>query len=154
MPSMTQEKTLDLRGETAESSPYTIEHWEPEDDAFWNSTGKRIANRNLVFSIFVEFLGFSVWQVWSAVAAQLPNVGYAFNVNQLFWLAALPGLSGATLRIPYGLAVSMFGGRNWTLVSAALLLIPATGLAFAVQSVDTPYWVFLIYTSPSPRDGL
>jgi NNP family nitrate/nitrite transporter-like MFS transporter len=144
MPTMTQEKSLDLRGETTESSPYTIEHWEPEDDAFWNSTGKRIANRNLVFSIFVEFLGFSVWQVWSAVAAQLPNVGYAFNVNQLFWLAALPGLSGATLRIPYGLAVSMFGGRNWTLVSAALLLIPATGLAFAVQSVDTPYWVFLM----------
>ena len=83
-------------------------------------------------------------RVRSAVAAQLPNVGYAFSVNQLFWLAALPGLSGATLRIPYGLAVSMFGGRNWTLVSAALLLIPATGLAFAVQSVDTPYWIFLV----------
>jgi NNP family nitrate/nitrite transporter-like MFS transporter len=144
MPTMIQEKEIDLSAEGTAPSPYTIEHWEPEDDVFWKTTGKRIATRNLIFSIFVEFLGFSVWQVWSAVSAQLPNVGYAFSVNELFWLAALPGLSGATLRIPYGLAVSMFGGRNWTLVSAALLLIPATGLAFAVQSLGTPYWVFLL----------
>jgi len=143
MPTMIQDKEIEFQGEANATSPYTIEHWEPENEEFWQSTGKKIAIRNLIFSIFVEFLGFSVWQVWSAVAAQLPNIGYAFNVNQLFWLAALPGLSGATLRIPYGLAVSMFGGRNWTLVSAALLLIPATGLAFAVQSPETPYWVFL-----------
>lgn len=146
MPSMTEEKTLPLsrRAGGSGTSPYTIEHWEPEDESFWQSIGKKIAARNLVFSIFVEFLGFSVWQVWSAVAAQLPNIGFAFDVNQLFWLAALPGLSGATLRIPYGLAVSWFGGRNWTLVSAALLLIPSTGLAMAVQNPATPYWVFLL----------
>ncbi len=143
MSTMIQEERLDLRDDLKSVSPYTIEHWEPEDDTFWNSTGRRVATRNLICSIFVEFLGFSVWQVWSAVAAQLPSIGYAFTVNQLFWLAALPGLSGATLRIPYGLAVSIFGGRNWTLVSAALLLIPATGLAFAVQNADTPYWLFL-----------
>ncbi len=145
MPSMTEEKTLTLsRGGPSFSSPYTIEHWEPEDGVFWEETGKKIASRNLAFSIFVEFLGFSVWQVWSAVAAQLPNVGFNFSVNRLFWLAALPGLSGATLRMPYGLAVSWFGGRNWTLVSAALLLIPSTGLALAVQDPATPYWVFML----------
>lgn len=146
MPSMTEEKTLPLTRRAGEpaASPYTIEHWEPEDEGFWEKTGKKIANRNLVFSIFVEFLGFSVWQVWSAVAAKLPNIGFNFDVNQLFWLAALPGLSGATLRIPYGLAVSIFGGRNWTLVSAALLLIPSTGLALAIQNPATPYWVFLL----------
>jgi NNP family nitrate/nitrite transporter-like MFS transporter len=144
MPSITEDKTLPLerRGSEAASS-YTLDHWEPEDEGFWKVRGWKIARRNLVFSIFVEFLGFSVWQVWSAVAAQLPSVGYAFSVNQLFWLAALPGLTGATLRIPYGLAVSWFGGRNWTLVSAALLLIPACGLAFAVQDPTTPYGVFL-----------
>jgi NNP family nitrate/nitrite transporter-like MFS transporter len=129
--------------EEVRESRYTITHWEPEDETFWQRTGKKIATRNLIFSIFVEFLGFSVWQVWSAVAAKLPAIGFAFDVNQLFWLAALPGLSGATLRIPYGFAVSKFGGRNFTLVSAALLLIPSTGLAIAVQNPATPYWLFL-----------
>lgn len=146
MPALTEEKKISLSKQNIEyvSSPYTIENWEPEDETFWEKTGKKIAGRNLAFSIFVEFLGFSVWQVWSAVAAQLPNVGFNFSVNQLFWLAALPGLSGATLRMPYGLAVSWFGGRNWTLVSAALLLIPSTGLALAVQNPATPYWAFLL----------
>jgi NNP family nitrate/nitrite transporter-like MFS transporter len=134
--------TFPVEGEARESR-YTISHWDPEDETFWQNTGKKIATRNLIFSIFVEFLGFSVWQVWSAVAAKLPAIGFSFDVNQLFWLAALPGLSGATLRIPYGFAVSMFGGRNWTLVSAALLLIPSTGLALAVQNPSTPYWLFL-----------
>jgi len=144
MPSMIEEKTIPLsRGAGQSADPYTIEHWEPEDEGFWEKTGKKIAARNLAFSIFVEFLGFSVWQVWSAVAAQLPNIGFNFNVNQLFWLAALPGLSGATLRLPYGLAVSIFGGRNFTLMSAALLLIPSTGLALAVQNPATPFSVFL-----------
>ena len=125
-------------------SKYTIRDWNPDDDGFWKTRGKRIATRNLVFSIFVEFLGFSVWQVWSAVAARLPAVGFTFDVNQLFWLAALPGLSGATLRIPYGLAVAIVGGRNWTLVSAALLLVPSVGLGLAVQNPATPYWAFLL----------
>src|SRR5579872_3544733 len=146
MPSLTEEKTLPLTKNAGESVPslYTIEHWAPEDESFWNSIGKKIAIRNLVFSIFAEFLGFSVWQVWSAMAAQLPNVGYAFTVNQLFWLAALPGLSGATLRIPYGLVVSIFGGRNWTFLSATLLLIPTVGLALAIQDPTTSYTTFLL----------
>ncbi len=143
MSTMIQDKKMELDASTSGSSPYTIDHWEPEDPAFWKTTGKKIATRNLVFSIFVEFLGFSVWQVWSAVAAQLPSVGYKFDVNQLFWLAAVPGLTGATLRIPYGLAVSIFGGRNWTLLSAALLLIPALGLSLAIQDPTTPFWLFL-----------
>jgi NNP family nitrate/nitrite transporter-like MFS transporter len=144
MPALTQEEIL-TKKKYAEKAPdpYLIEHWEPENESFWEKTGKAVARRNLIFSIFAEFLGFSVWQVFSVVAAKLPSVGYAFSLNQLFWLAALPGLSGATLRIPYGLAVSIFGGRNWTLVSAAMLLIPACGLAWALQDPATPYWVFL-----------
>src|SRR5437773_8036213 len=115
MPDLTEERALTVPKTagwifTPLADSPSIEHWEPEDEAFWETTGKKIAARNLVFSIFAELLGFSVWQVWSAVASQLPNVGYAFTVNQLFWLAALPGLSGATLRVPYSFAVSIFGG--------------------------------------------
>ena len=120
-----------------------IEEWNPEDQGFWAATGKAVATRNLVFSIFAEFLAFSVWQMWSAIATRLPEAGYAFDVNQLFWLAALPGLSGATLRVPYSFAVAKFGGRNWTLISTALLLIPAIGLGLALQSPATPYGWFL-----------
>jgi NNP family nitrate/nitrite transporter-like MFS transporter len=144
MPTLAQEKILAKSRPAERTDPALIEHWEPENETFWKSTGKAIARRNLIFSIFAEFLGFSVWQVFSVVAAQLPSVGYQFTLNQLFWLAAVPGLSGATLRIPYGLAVSRVGGRNWTLISAALLLIPAVGLAWALQEPSTPYWAFLL----------
>ncbi|MDP9353087.1 MAG: MFS transporter, partial [Chloroflexota bacterium] len=91
-----------------------IEARDPNDERFWESAGKSIARRNLVFSIFAEFLGFSVWQVYSVVAALLPSIGFAFTLDQLFWLAALPGLVGATARFPYTFAVPIFGGRNWT----------------------------------------
>jgi NNP family nitrate/nitrite transporter-like MFS transporter len=121
-----------------------IEHWDPEDRSFWEASGKRVAYRNLAFSIFAEFLAFSVWQMWSAIATRLPDAGYSFNVDQLFWLAALPGLSGATLRIPYSFAVAKFGGRNWTIISTLLLLIPALGLGLALQSPSTPYAWFMV----------
>jgi NNP family nitrate/nitrite transporter-like MFS transporter len=120
-----------------------IEHWNPEDKAFWKSGGRRVAIRNLMFSIFAEFLAFSVWQMWSAIATKLPDAGFSFDVNQLFWLAALPGLSGATLRVPYSFAVGKFGGRNWTLISTFLLLIPAIGLGLAIENPSTSYSVFL-----------
>jgi NNP family nitrate/nitrite transporter-like MFS transporter len=122
---------------------YTIEHWEVENPTFWEKIGRRIALRNLTFSIFAEFLAFTVWQVWSAVAVQLPAIGFRFTLNELFWLAALPGLTGATLRVPYAFMVPLMGGRNWTLVSTLLLLFPAVGIALAVQDLTTPYWVFL-----------
>lgn len=133
-----------LRIPEPEVSKHTIEHWEIDNPSFWESTGKRIAIRNLIFSIFAEFLAFCVWQVWSAVAVNLPNIGFKFSLNQLFWLAALPGITGATLRFPYAFMVPIFGGRNWTLVSTALLAIPAAGIAYAVQNPDTPYWAFLV----------
>lgn len=121
-----------------------IEKWNPEDQGFWKNTGRRIAFRNLIFSVYAEFLAFSVWQVFSVVVALMATMRFGFSVNQLFWLAALPGLAGATLRIPYSFAVPIFGGRNWTLISTALLLLPAAGLGFAVQNPGTPYPVFLL----------
>ena len=119
-----------------------IEKWNPEDERFWETGGKKVAVRNLVFSIYAEFLAFSVWQVFSVVAAIMVTLQFGFSANQFFWLAALPGLSGATLRIVYSFMVPIFGGRNWTLISTFLLLIPAIGLGFAITNPETPFWVF------------
>lgn len=125
-------------------SKYSIERWEPENPDFWAGGGRYIALRNLVFSVFAEFLAFSVWQVWSATTVKLNQIGFNFSDNQLFWLAAVPGLTGATLRIPYAFMVPIFGGRNWTLVSTALLLLPSIGIGMAVQDPNTPYSTFII----------
>jgi NNP family nitrate/nitrite transporter-like MFS transporter len=121
----------------------TLVEWRPEDRAFWSATGRRIARRNLWISIFALFLAFAVWMMWSVVAVKLPAAGFRFTTNQLFWLAALPGLSGATLRIFYAFAVPIFGGRRWTALSSASLLVPAIGIGLAVQDPTTSYGTFL-----------
>jgi NNP family nitrate/nitrite transporter-like MFS transporter len=120
-----------------------IRDWDPEDGRFWRERGRSVARRNLVFSIFAEFLGFSVWQLWSVVAVKLGDHGFDYSTGQLFWLVSLPGLVGATMRFPYTFAVPRFGGRNWTVVSALLLLIPTIGLAVMVSDPATPYWLML-----------
>jgi len=125
-------------------STQVLTKWEPEDKAFWEKEGKAIASRNLWLSIPALLLAFSVWMVWSMVVVNLPNVGFNFDNNQLFWLAALPGLSGATLRIFYSFMVPIFGGRKWSTISTASLLIPAIGIGFAVQNPHTPYVLFLV----------
>src|SRR3982074_3009641 len=121
-----------------------ITEWNPNDDEQWARQGGASGRPSVVFSIFAEFLGFSVWQLWSVVAVQLNRVGFHFTVSELFWLVSVPGLIGATLRFPYGFAVAIFGGRNWTVVSAALLLVPTVLLAVLVQHPATPFWVMLL----------
>ena len=121
-----------------------INHWDPENKKFWDETGKSIAKRNLWLSIPALTLAFAVWMVWSVVVVNLPNVGFKFSTNQLFWLASLPALCGATLRIFYSFAVPIFGGRRWTAISTASLLIPAIGIGFAVQNTETPYEIFVM----------
>ncbi|PRY63197.1 NNP family nitrate/nitrite transporter-like MFS transporter [Knoellia remsis] len=120
-----------------------IEHWDPEDPGFWDSTGRRVARRNLAWSIFAEFLGFCVWALWSVVVPLLPAAGFDLSLNQQFWLIALPSLVGATVRIPYTFAVPAFGGRTWTVISALLLVLPASALAWVVTRPDTPFAVLL-----------
>ncbi|WP_448810303.1 MFS transporter [Agromyces bauzanensis] len=120
-----------------------IDNWNPEDDVQWATQGRAIARRNLRWSIFAEFLGFVVWQLWSIVVVSLPAAGFSFDTGQIFWLISIPALVGATLRIPYTFMVPRFGGRNWTIVSAALLLIPATGLGIVVSNPATPFPVML-----------
>lgn len=130
-----------------------IDGWNPENAAFWAAEGKAIARRNLGWSIFAEFLGFIVWQLWSIVVVMLPAAGFSFTSSQAFWLISLPPLVGATLRFPYTFMVPKFGGRNWTMISAALLLIPATMLGFAVGNPDTPYGVMLLIAALSGFGG-
>ena len=123
---------------------HLIEEWRPEDRDFWESRGRKIANRNLWLSIPSLLLSFAVWMVWSVVVAKLPAIGFEYTTDQLFWLAALPGLSGATLRIIYSFVVPIFGGRLWTTLATWSLLIPALGIGFAVQNPQTPYWILLL----------
>jgi MFS transporter, NNP family, nitrate/nitrite transporter len=118
-----------------------IANWNPEDETFWNATGKAIARRNLIWSILAENLGFSIWAIWSIVATKLPQAGFHYTTDQLFNLVALPGLVGALLRFPYTFAVTTFGGRNWTIFSASVLFIPTIALAYFVTQPDTPYWL-------------
>ncbi|MED5621879.1 NarK family nitrate/nitrite MFS transporter [Ideonella sp. BN130291] len=126
------------------ASSSLIAHWNPEDHGFWRSTGASIAQRNLWISIPALTLAFAVWMVWSVVVVNLPSVGFKFSTNQLFWLASLPALCGATLRIFYSFAVPIFGGRRWTAISTASLLLPAAGIGMAVQNPGTPYEVFVL----------
>lgn len=127
----------------ASTSSHTLGDWRPEDTSFWENTGRSVATRNLWISIPCLLLAFSVWMVWSVVVAKLPAIGFEYSTGQLFWLAALPGLSGATLRIFYSFMIPIFGGRLWTSLSTASLLLPALGIGFAVQNPETPYIAFL-----------
>ena len=125
------------------SGRHVLTDWRPEDPGFWKSAGKPIATKNLWISVPNLTLAFAIWMVWSMVVAKLKLIGFAFTTDQLFWLTALPALSGATLRIFYSFLVPILGGRLWTLLSTLSLLIPAIGIGVAVQNPETPYLVFV-----------
>ncbi|UNM97132.1 MFS transporter [Ignatzschineria rhizosphaerae] len=122
----------------------TLDHWQPENSEFWATKGRQIARRNLWISVFALMLAFAIWQVWSVTVVKLPSIGFRYSANQLFWLAAIPALSGATLRIFYSFVIPFFGGQRWTAFSTATLLIPAIGIGIAVQNPQTPYSTMLI----------
>lgn len=121
-----------------------LRDWRPDDEAFWRTTGRGIALRNLFLSMPPLLLSFAVWVVWSVVVVELPRIGFQFTTGELFWLAGAPGLSGAAMRLAYSFVVPVFGGRNWTIFSTASLLIPTLWMALAVQDPGTDYAVFLV----------
>src|SRR5271167_1105125 len=133
--------------------PTWISDWNPEDPTFWETKGKVTARRNLIWSIVAENIGFSVWLIWSIVATKLPAAGFHYNTDQLFQLVAVPGLIGSLMRFPYTFAVTMFGGRNWTIFSAAVLFIPTFGLAYFVSHPETPFWLMLLVASTAGLGG-
>jgi len=130
-----------------------ISDWNPEDQKFWESKGKFIARRNLIWSIFAEHLGFSIWLIWSIVATKLPQAGFHYTTDQLFQLVALPGLIGSLMRFPYTFAVVTFGGRNWTIFSASVLFIPVLALSYFVTKPDTPFWLMLLVAATAGLGG-
>src|ERR1700730_73366 len=137
----------------SQKDPTWISDWNPEDKTFWDSKGKVIARRNLIWSIVAEHIGFSVWLIWSIVATKLPQAGFHYTTDQLFQLVALPGLIGSFMRFPYTFAVTMFGGRNWTIFSASVLFIPTLALAYFVSQPDTPFWVMLLVAATAGLGG-
>jgi NNP family nitrate/nitrite transporter-like MFS transporter len=127
--------------------------WNPEDQTFWESKGKYIARRNLIWSIVAEHLGFSIWLIWSIVVTKLPQAGFHYTTDQLFQLVAMPGLVGSLIRFPYTFAVTAFGGRNWTMFSASVLFIPTIALAYFVTQPDTPFWLMLLVSTTAGLGG-
>jgi NNP family nitrate/nitrite transporter-like MFS transporter len=121
-----------------------LEHWNPEDEQEWEATGKKIANRNLWISIPALLCGFAVWLYWGIITVQMINLGFPFEKSQLFTLAAIAGLTGATLRIPSTFFIRLAGGRNTIFFTTALLILPALGTGMLLQNPDTPLWQFQI----------
>jgi NNP family nitrate/nitrite transporter-like MFS transporter len=121
-----------------------IEHWDAEDVDAWEQGGKDIAKRNLIWSIFAEHVGFSIWSIWSVMVLFMPQNVYHIDAAGKFYLVAVPTLVGAFMRIPYTIAPAKFGGRNWTIVSALLLLIPTVLTWWAMKNSGTSYTTFMV----------
>lgn len=121
-----------------------LDRWEPEDEQFWEQKGKGVANRTLWITTGALFLSFATWFMWSAIIVRMPNVGFQMSSMQKFWLAAMPGLSGATLRIPYTFLIQKFGTRKVVTLATASLIIPSLGAGWVVQNPGTPFAVLLL----------
>jgi len=119
-----------------------ISDWRPEDDTFWETTGKKIAYRNLWISIPALLCGFAVWGMWGIITVQMLNLGYPFTQAELFTLTAIAGIAGATMRIPASFLIRLAGGRNTIFLTTAMLLAPAIGTGIVLQHKDWPLWAF------------
>jgi NNP family nitrate/nitrite transporter-like MFS transporter len=124
------------------TSSVDIVDWRPEDPAFWESTGKRIAYRNLAISVPALLCAFAVWGMWGIITVQMHNLGFPFSQAELFTLTAIAGIAGATMRIPASFFIRIAGGRNTIFLTTAMLLSPAIGTGIALQHPEWPLWVF------------
>lgn len=140
--------TKELAADTAAQ-----EKWDPEDESFWKEKGQKIASRTLWITTGALTLSFATWFMWSAIVVRLPELGFSLTVGQRFWLAALPGLIGATLRIPYSFIVQMVGTRVVVTLATASLLIPSVGVGLAVQNPATPFWILLLLAAGAGFGG-
>ena len=135
-------KTSKAAAASAGSSRAEIVDWQPEDTKFWESTGKKIAYRNLMLSVPALLCAFAVWGMWGIITVQMLNLGFPFSQAELFTLTAIAGLAGATMRIPASFLIRLAGGRNTIFLTTAMLLAPAIGTGIALQHKDWPLWVF------------
>ncbi|MGY4654498.1 nitrate/nitrite transporter [Mycobacterium sp. URHB0021] len=123
---------------------HRITDWDPEDVVAWEAGNKRVARRNLIWSVAAEHIGFSIWSIWSVLVLFMPETVYGFTAGDKFLLAATATLVGACLRIPYTLATATFGGRDWTVLSAFVLLIPTVGTWWLLAHPGLPLWPYLV----------
>lgn len=121
-----------------------LEKWVPEDETFWNETGSKIAWRTLTVTTITLILSFSTWFMMSAIVVKLPGIGFNFSTTQLFWLAAMPGLAGGTLRIFHTFLVPIVGTRHIVTFATFIKILPCLGIGLAVMNPDTPFWVFMV----------
>jgi NNP family nitrate/nitrite transporter-like MFS transporter len=119
-----------------------IADWRPEDNEFWESTGKKVAYRNLAISVPALLCGFAVWGMWGIITVQMLNLGFPFTQAELFTLTAIAGIAGATMRIPASFLIRVAGGRNTIFLTTAMLLAPAIGTGIVLQHKDWPLWAF------------
>jgi NNP family nitrate/nitrite transporter-like MFS transporter len=126
------------------SSSTWLQRWEPENEQFWRETGKKIAWRTLTITTITLILSFATWFMMSAIVVRLPQIGFQFDTMQLFWLAAMPGLAGGTLRILHTFLIPIFGTRHVITIATLLKLIPCIGIGLAVMNPDTPFWLFMV----------
>jgi NNP family nitrate/nitrite transporter-like MFS transporter len=131
-----------LRDKFARS--HNIDRWDAEDVAAWEAGGKQVAKRNLIWSVIAEHVGFSVWSIWSVMVLFMPTEVYGIDAAGKFFLVAVPTLVGAILRIPYTVATARFGGRNWTIFSALVLLIPTIGALYLMLNPGHSYTTFML----------
>jgi MFS transporter, NNP family, nitrate/nitrite transporter len=127
--------------------------WDPEDTAAWEDGNSRIARRNLIWSVIAEHVGFSIWSIWSVMVLFMPASVYGFSAGDKFLLAATATLVGACLRFPYTFATARFGGRNWTIFSAFVLLIPTIGTILLLANPGLPLWPYLVCAALSGLGG-
>ena len=122
----------------------TIENWNVENPQFWESTGKKIAWKTLTVTTIALMFSFATWFMMSVIVVKLPGIGFKFTTSQLFWLAAMPGLAGGTLRIIHTFLLPIYGTRNIITFATLLKLIPMVGIGLAVMNPGTPFWVFMV----------
>ncbi len=127
---------------TKETSSVNVTDWRPEDEQFWEATGKKIAYRNLWISIPALLCGFAVWGMWGIITVQMINLGFPFTQAELFTLTAIAGIAGATMRIPASFLIRLAGGRNTIFLTTAMLLAPALGTGIVLQHKEWPLWAF------------
>ncbi|MDG3013050.1 nitrate/nitrite transporter [Speluncibacter jeojiensis] len=138
---------------SAEKRTRRIANWDPEDVVAWDAGGSRIARRNLIWSVIAEHVGFSVWSIWSVMVLFMPVDVYHIDAAGKFFLIAMPTLVGAVLRIPYTTVTARFGGRNWTIFSALVLLVPLLLTMYAMAHPGLSYTAFMVIAAVAGFGG-
>ncbi|KAA8964253.1 MFS transporter [Mycobacterium sp.] len=123
---------------------HRILEWNPEDVAAWEGGNNRIARRNLIWQIVNVHIAFSVWYLWSVMVLFMPQSVYGFSPGDKLLLGATASLVGAVARIPYAMAANWFGGRNWTIFSSSVLLVPTVGTMVLLAHPGLPLGPYLV----------